>query len=142
MSTPRIVIDTNILVAALRSRRGWSHALISRLGQGLFRPVVSVPLVLEYERAVASQRPAITLSDMEVAAVLDYICTVSEHRRIHYLWRPFLPDPGDDMVLELAFEARCDYIVTFNTRDFRGCDQLGVGVTPPREFLEQLGVRP
>ncbi len=139
MGVPRIVIDTNVIVAALGSRRGWSHAVLSRIHTGAFVSVVSVPLVLEYERAILGQREAIGLTATEIGAVLDYVCAVSEHRRIHYLWRPFLPDPGDDMVLELAFEAGCDYILTFNTRDFRGSEQLGVSAVQPGAFLHMLG---
>jgi len=57
---------------------------------------------------------------------------------IFFLWRPFLADPGDDMILELAFAARCKYIVTHNVRDFKGCEQLGVEAVTPGEFLRKI----
>lgn len=57
-----------------------------------------------------------------------------------FLWRPFLKDPKDDMVLELAVEAQCEYIVTFNQKDFVGSDQFGIAVVTPQEFLRKTGV--
>ena len=57
---------------------------------------------------------------------------------IFFLWRPFLPDPDDDMILELAFAANCRYIVTHNVADFRGCEQLGIEAITPRDFLRLI----
>ncbi len=78
-------------------------------------------------------------TERDIDDILDYLCRVSSHQTIHYLWRPFLPDPKDDMVLELAVAAQCEYIVTFNQRDFRGTDQFGIVVIQPREFLKRIG---
>lgn len=79
---------------------------------------------------------------MRPLAILDYLCAVGHPRRIHFLWRPFLRDPGDDMVLELAVAAGCGFIVTFNTRDFAGSEQFGALAVTPRQFLAVIGALP
>jgi putative PIN family toxin of toxin-antitoxin system len=139
MNLPRVVLDTNILVSALRSRRGASFKLVSLIGKGKFSLHVSVPLVLEYEEVLLHHKPA-TLSKQDIEAFLDYFCKVAEPQHIFYLWRPFLKDADDDMVLELAFNARCNYIVTFNSKDFRGSEQFGIQIVTPQEFLKKIGV--
>ena len=63
----------------------------------------------------------------------------SHLQEIYFLWRPYLRDPDDDMVLELAFAAGCEYIITHNVRDFDGCDRLGVAALSPRDFLQRIG---
>jgi hypothetical protein len=72
--------------------------------------------------------------------ILDYLCTVGDRRSIFFLWRPLLKDPKDDMVLELAVEAECESIVTYNQRDFAGADRFGVRIVTPREFLQERGL--
>ena len=133
----KAVLDTNVLVAAMRSNRGASFRLVSMLGpEASFRLAVSVPLVLEYEMALKRKSE---LGDAEVEAVVDYICQITERREIHFLWRPFLRDPGDEMVLEVAVEAGVDVLVTHNVRDFAKVeDQFGVRVVTPLTFLSEL----
>jgi predicted nucleic acid-binding protein len=74
-----------------------------------------------------------------VEAVLDYHCMVATHHQIFFLWRPCLPDPGDDMILELAVAARCGFIVTYNTRDFVGVERFALQAIEPGAFLRQIG---
>jgi putative PIN family toxin of toxin-antitoxin system len=136
----RIVIDTNVLVAALRSRRGAAFKLLSLVGRGDFDFALSVPLVLEYEAAAKRQARVTALSAGEIDDILDYLCIVGDRRSIFFLWRPFLKDPKDDMVLELAVEAECESIVTYNQRDFAGADRFGVRIVTPREFLQERGL--
>lgn len=136
----RIVIDTNVLLAALRSRRGASFTLLSLVGGRRFEVNVSVPLVLEYEDAAKRMSREIGLSHADIDDVLDYVCRVSRHRKIFFLWRPFLSDPKDDHILELAVESACDFIVTHNVRDFRGADRFGLRAVTPHEFLKLIGV--
>jgi putative PIN family toxin of toxin-antitoxin system len=139
MRANRVVVDTNVLIAALRSRRGASHLLLSLIGDSRFVTCLSVPLVLEYEDVAKRHAGELGLSEQDVDDVLDYLCSVSEHREIYYLWRPFLRDPRDDMVLEVAVEAECGYILTYNARDFAGVDQFGIGAITPKAFLQQIG---
>jgi len=72
--------------------------------------------------------------------VLDYHCAVARHHEIFFLWRPYLKDPRDDLVLELAVKAGCQFILTFNGRDFAGCERFGIEVLTPGEFLRRIGV--
>lgn len=142
MVGPQIVIDTNVVIAALRSRRGASFRLLSLVGSGAFEINVSVPLVLEYEEVLHRQLSALTLAADDVDDLLDYLCAVANRHQIHFLWRPFLRDPKDDMVLELAVTAGCDYIVTYNHRDFQGAETFGVEVIEPVKLLGIIGEVP
>ena len=68
-----------------------------------------------------------------------YLASQSHLQDIHFLWRPFLPDADDDMVLELAFAAECRHIITHNVKDFHGSEQVGATALSPREFLKLIG---
>ncbi len=136
---PRVVLDTNVLVAGLRSRRGASFRLLAEVGRGKFEIALSVPLVLEYEDALLRHASVTGLSRRDVDAVLDYFCSVAHLQTIFFLWRPLLPDPKDDLVLELAVAAGCRTVVTHNVRDFRGSESLGVSARRPGEFLKAIG---
>lgn len=132
-----MVIDTNVLVAGLRSRRGASFQVIRLAGTGAFEHVVTVPLVMEYEDVLL--RPGLVpLPASDVQDVIDYLCATGIEQPVHFLWRPLLPDPKDDMVLEAAAGAGCDRIVTFNVRDFALAASLGVAPVRPAEFLDLL----
>jgi putative PIN family toxin of toxin-antitoxin system len=132
-------MDTNVLVSALRSRRGASFKLLSLIDAGKFSLCISVPLVLEYEATIKKEARAIGLSLADLDAVIDYICHISEHYKVYYLWRPFLRDSKDDMVLELAVSSNADAILTYNRVNFKGTEQFGVKVISPKDFLEQIG---
>lgn len=135
----QIVLDTNVLISALRSNRGASYRLLLLIDSGRFKLNVSVPLVLEYEAAAKRLAP---LSSKDVDAVIDYICAVARRQEIYYLWRPILSDPQDDMVLELAVAAGCDVIVTFNKSDFTQASGFGIQISTPKEFLKRIGGLP
>ena len=136
---PTIVIDTNVLIAGLRSARGASYQVLQRIGRGEFSVSVSVPLVLEYEAVAKEHARDLGLTFGDIDDLLDYICSVADPRVIFYLWRPFLPDPRDDLVLELAVEANAACILTHNARHFAGAEQFGVKIVSPGAFLRQLG---
>ncbi|MBA3239991.1 MAG: putative toxin-antitoxin system toxin component, PIN family [Acidobacteria bacterium] len=138
----QVVLDTNVLVAALRSRQGASHRLLRLVGDPRWQINLSVPLVLEYEDVLKRPNAGHPLSPDEVDDVLNYLCASASLREIFYLWRPMLPDPKDDFVLELAVESGCDYVVTFNTRDFAGAEKFGVLAIRPQELLRVLGEIP
>lgn len=139
MKTYKIVIDTNIIVSALRSRNGFSFDLLSIIDDERFKVFISVPLILEYEDAIKRNKSIIKLSKSDIDAVLDYICLIAEKRKIFYLWRPYLKDPKDDMVLELAVESECDYIISFNKKDFEGIKKFNLKVLTLKEFLIIIG---
>jgi putative PIN family toxin of toxin-antitoxin system len=137
---PRIVLDTNVLVPALRSSRGAPFRLLSEIDSGRFEICLSVPLVLEYEAVLFRQARSLGLTRRDVGDVLDYLCSIAHQQSIFFLWRPQLRDPSDDMVLELAVAAGGRYIVTFNTKDFGSGRPFSLRVVTPREFLQTIGV--
>lgn len=135
----RIVIDTNVFISSLRSTRGASHELMMLAGTSGFEFALSVPLVIEYEDAAKRMLPNIGLLADDIDDVLDYLCSAARPQEIHFLWRPFLKDPRDDHVLELAVEASCETIVTHNVKDFADSEQFGISVVGPREYLRGIG---
>ena len=134
-----IVLDTNVLVAALKSSRGASFRLLSLVEHGIFTLHVSTPLVSEYEAVL--KRGITTLSVEEIDDVIDFICSRAVLNKIFYLWRPVLKDPVDDFVLELAVKANA-VIVTWNVADFKHASRFGIKVMSPRDFLASLEVQP
>ena len=101
-----------------------------------------MPLVLEYEQTLKRICTGGGLSSSDIDHVVNFLCSNANLRPIFFLWRPLLPDPKDDFVLELAVESRADFVLTFNTRDFAGADRFGVRVISPREFLAIIGEAP
>jgi predicted nucleic acid-binding protein len=134
---PMVILDTNVLEAAFRSRRGASFELLSKVGTGKFEIALSVTLVLEYQDVLGRQGPT-TRSPTAVKDVLDYLCLVARRQRVFYLWRPCLNDPKDDHVLELAVAASCDAIVTHNVRDFSTALDFGIRAVSPGTFLKDI----
>jgi hypothetical protein len=110
-----------------------------KVGQGLFDIALSVCLVMEYEDAARRRDGGLKPSDDDIDDILDYLCAVGRRaNNIHYLWRPYLRDPKDDHVLELAVSAGASVIVTYNKRDFTGVEQFGIALFSPGEFLKRL----
>lgn len=139
MGKIKAVVDTNVIVSALRSTRGASHKLLKLLANGAYTPCVSVPLFIEYESVLKRKGLVDHLSNAEVDDFLNYFLSQSSLRQIYFLWRPYLKDPKDDLVLEVAVESECPYIITFNARDFHGVNKFGVQVVTPQEFLKMIG---
>lgn len=140
MAALQIVIDTNVVLAGLRSPRGASYQVLTLLGRDLFDVHISVPLILEYESVAVRHLDDLPISNSDVDDVLDYICRVGVAHEIYYTWRPFLSDPDDDMVLEVAVASGSAAIVTFNKHDFRGCERFGLRLLTPAELLKEIGV--
>jgi len=136
---PQVVLDTNVVYSGLRSRRGASFKLLSLVGSGRFEIHLSVPLVLEYEEVLQEKKRDLGLTEADVDDVLNYLCRVAGLHEIHFLWRPRLKDPDDEMILELAVGARCDYIVTYNKEDFPGVEKFGVELVTSRDLLQKIG---
>ena len=135
----QIVVDTNVFVTALRSQFGASYKLLSLIDEEIFKLNLSVPLALEYEEVAKRMMSEITLSEKEIDDILDFVVGRSNHWHIFYLWRPQLKDPSDDMVLELAVTAGCQYILTYNLKDFKGSEKFGIEAITPKAFLEMVG---
>ena len=139
MNLPKIVIDTNVIVSALKSKQGASYALFLLTGKHKFEFNISVPLVLEYEKVLFDPKIKIPFTKKEIDKILNYLCANSNHHKIYYLWRPYLKDEKDDMVLELAVSSNSDYIITFNKKDFVGAGKFGITILSPKNFLKKIG---
>ena len=133
-----VVLDTNVLVSGLRSALGASNAVLRRLAQGDYRIAVSTALCLEYEDVLSRSGLLDTYSPFQIAVFLDSICSVAEESYIYFRWRPFLPDPKDDLLFECALAAGATHIVTHNEKDFRGAEALGISIVTPSQLLTTL----
>lgn len=138
--TMRVVLDTNILVAAARSQRGASYRILQLIPDSRFQICLSLPLYLEYLDVLTrpEHRPN-NLSEQQIYGAVRYITSQAHLQEIYFRWRPYLPDSEDDMVLELAVAARATRIITFNLKDFRGVDLFGITAVKPRDFLVEIG---
>jgi putative PIN family toxin of toxin-antitoxin system len=142
-SSIRVVLDTNVLVSAARSRQGASFALVSSIPSPEFQPCLSVGLYAEWQEVLTrTENLPPGQSPDDVIGFLRYLASQSHLQEIHFLWRPLLRDANDDMVLELAFAAGCQYIITHNIGDFAGSEQVGVVAISPREFLNRIRKTP
>ena len=137
----RLVLDTDVVVAAMRSPAGASAAILRAARRGRTTLLVSVALALEYEAVCreAEHRLAAGLSDWEVEVFVTAVIALAEPVKTHFLWRPQLRDPGDEMVLEAAVNGRADALVTLNMRDFGTVPlQFEVEVLLPREAIARI----
>jgi putative PIN family toxin of toxin-antitoxin system len=137
----RVVLDTNVVVAALRSSRGASRWLLSAVLRRRTDAIVSVPLLLEYESVLNRPEHAAVagISEAEIEVIIDALAEVAEPVRLSFRWRPLLPDANDDMVLETAINGGADLIVTFNVRDFgEAGNSFGCRVVLPREAVQLI----
>lgn len=140
MNRVNIVLDTNVLIAALKSKRGASYQLLMKLPDKVFQNNISVPLFIEYS-AVAKREGLLThLTEQDIDAILNYLLKQSNLHKIFFLWRPIITDPKDDLVLEVAVKSQSQYIVTFNKRDFKGCEQFNIEAVTPQEFMQKRGL--
>jgi putative PIN family toxin of toxin-antitoxin system len=141
MASANIVIDTNVIIAGLRSRTGTSNALLGYVfADDGAKAQLSMPLFLQYRAEIARHIDAMAYEPDEVHDILEWIAAHSTFHNVYFLWRPCLPDPDDEMVLELAVGARAPYIVTHNVRDFAGIEHFGIKALTPVQFLVQSGV--
>jgi putative PIN family toxin of toxin-antitoxin system len=137
----RLVIDTDVVVAAMRSPTGASAALMVLILKGRAATLLSVALVLEHEAIcmMAEHRLAAMASERDVRNLLDTIIDVSVPIEVHYQWRPQLTDAGDEMVLEAAVNGQADAIVTFNRKDYKNVPlRFGIEILSPMETLRRI----
>lgn len=133
----RCVIDTNVIVSALRSPRGASAALIRAARQGVFTPVITPALFLEYEAVCRRSRHVAEagVTGAEIDLVLDALFALSFHARSHFQVKPALTDPDDELVLEAAINGQAAVIATFNVRDFSHAPRFGIVARVPSAVL-------
>jgi predicted nucleic acid-binding protein len=134
------VFDTDVLVAARRSRTGASNALVRHVDSNAFVMLASVPLFLEYEAVLthAEHLLASGITAKQVTGFLDYLAGLVAPAKFHFLWRPQLTDVAEEMVLETAINGAADAIVTFNIRHFGPASRFGIDVIRPDEALRRL----
>lgn len=135
----RVVLDTNVVVAAMRSKRGASFAILELVESGRVEICLSPPLVLEYEATLVKQLRHTNLTRRKLETFLNALCSMAHLQEIFFLWRPHLRDPLDELVLETAVAGRCRAIVTHNVRHFVGTEKFGIEVLPPGELLKRIG---
>jgi predicted nucleic acid-binding protein len=132
--SPTVILDTNVLVAGLRSSAGAAHALLQLVGTGAFELGLTAPLVFEYE-SVLKRPDLVPLAPADVDVLLDYLCGVGKFRV-----RPAAADPGDDLVLEAAVATGSKTLVTLNAKDMRdGAARYGITLLAPGEALARFG---
>lgn len=136
MKVNTIVMDTNVLFAGLYSSSGASFQILKLINIEKIKPVISTTLLFEYEDVLKREQTILELSHKQVNIVLDNICALSNFQKIYFLWRPYLKDPKDDHVLEVAVASKTKIIVTHNIKDFKGIEKFGIKAITPGSYLE------
>ena len=137
----RLILDTNVMVAALRSDQGASRQLLLAALDRRIVMLCSVPLMLEYEAVLTrpEQLEETGLTIRETGAILDALAGVIEPLALRFLWRPCLKDPADEMVLEAAVNGRAECLVTFNLRHLgEAASIFGIRAAPPAEIWREI----
>jgi len=138
MESNIIIMDTNVLFAGLYSSTGASFQILKLLNVGEIKSVISTTLLFEYEDILKREDSILELSHRQVDIILDNICSFSIFQEIYFLWRPYLKDPKDDHVLEVAVASKTKIIVTHNLKDFKGVEKFGIKAITPGNFLEVI----
>ena len=137
----RVVLDTDIVVTALRSATGGSNAVLREAAYGRITPLVTPALFLEYEAVLKrpEQRLVHGLGLRDIDRFLAALAAACEAVEVSFQWRPQLSDANDEMVLETAVNGQADALITHNVRDFvKGAERFGLRVLRPGEFLKEL----
>jgi putative PIN family toxin of toxin-antitoxin system len=127
------------LSLVLRSNQGASYKLLSILNDRRWQVNVSTALMYEYEEILkdASKGLELTLQDVDLAIAA--ICNIANFHPIFFLWRPMLKDADDEFLVDLAFKAQADFIITYNQKDLQAVEKFGIQVVTPKQFLQIVG---
>ena len=134
----KVVLDTNVVIAAARSRAGASAELLRQLVSDAYDIAVSAPLVFEYEEVLVRECVPAFMSLDDVDQLIRFVCHVGEKHQPSGGLRPAIVDADDEFLIELAVAARIDYLVTHNSSHFSEARKLGVNVITPGGFLKSL----
>ena len=138
MKPCQVVLDTSVLVAAVRSSQGASFRILQLVGDPRWELNLSPALLFEYEEIATIHAKKFWAEPGRLSDLLDFPVAESNPQPEIPIWRPILRDADDDLVLELAIAAQAGFIVTHNIRDFAGAERFGIGVLTPAEFLRKL----
>lgn len=134
----KAVMDTNVILSALRSRHGASFEIFRRLRHGEWSAVISNHLLFEYEEVLKREATALNLTFGDIDELLNFICARAEEHLLSPTWQPVLSDSDDEPLVQLAVESSCMRVVTHNIRHLQPALKLGLEVLNPREFLVRL----
>lgn len=141
MAPPRVVLDTSVIVAGLRSRLGASNRLLELVAEQRVVPLMTTALFLEYEEVLRrpEQRLVTGMDEDDIAGFMSAFASAAESVDVHFLWRPLLSDPDDELVLECAFNGRAQALITHNLRHFTPViGELGIAIVTPGTFLKRM----
>jgi putative PIN family toxin of toxin-antitoxin system len=138
----QIVVDTNVLVAGLRSNRGASYKLLTILNDARWQVNISTTLIFEYEEILKRSSLELGLSFPDIDAIIRGICSISNQRQIFYVWRPTSTDPDDDFLIDLAVKAQAEFLVNYNQINLQPAEKFGIKVVSPKPFLQFIGEIP
>ncbi|HZM03459.1 MAG TPA: PIN domain-containing protein [Candidatus Saccharimonadales bacterium] len=139
MKRYRVILDTNVVLAALRSQTGASHRLLLTIGHSRWQSVITPALMYEYEDVARRPGNGLAMSSQDITNILDLIYQQSHRQLVWFSWRPVSPDPGDDAILEAAIAGGCDFVVSFNERHLRVARQFGIEILRPADLLKLIG---
>jgi putative PIN family toxin of toxin-antitoxin system len=137
----RVVVDTSVLVAGLRSQLGASSLVLVAIAKQSVRPLVTTAVFLEYEAVLlrADQRLATKMSEADVEGFLRALAAAAEPVEISFRWRPQLRDPADELMLEAAVNGHAEAIVTHNVADFEPVSsKFGLRILTPAKLMKEL----
>ena len=145
MILKRIIIDTCVIVSALKSKNGASYKIFSNINKSVFRYGISVALFLEYKSKLLefSKTKLLPLNINDVNIILSALVYYSHNVPIYYHIRPNLKDENDNMVYECGVNFGAEYIVTHNIKDFKGGDlkPFNTKIITPQQFLKKVRLK-
>lgn len=138
---PRVVIDPEVLVLALASRRGASFQLLQLVRHEHVQLALEPLIVIEYGIALETARQLHGLHSDDVGTVLDFLCAIAVQPAPHFLWRPVLRDPQCDLLLRLAVATRASHIVAQYPQPLVAPARFGIRSLRPGHFLHEWRLR-
>lgn len=135
----QLVIDTNILIAGLRSNKGASYKLLGILNDPRWKTNLSTALVFEYETVLKRESEQLNLSFDQIDKIINALCSIANLHQVFFLWRPLSKDPDDDFLLDLAIKSKANFIISYNKSDLKVVEKFGVEILTPKEFLQRVG---